>query len=335
MAHDPNVSQADVSNEIIREGVIAILIILAAIGSLAPPPMASAEEVAAPASVPMDFQRKPLPLITPGTAFTSGPPSGWSHLISFVSVKLTGGDAASVSDTVRYYAEFFNLVMLANVDRRDAGKCELDQVAIGFSMLIDGKNTVVTAGTQDELGGGLSLIGRGVLESNIEALSDVQQVARTSNSMLIDAPAVFLRSGQHREMIVRHFIWVFPENGNVGTLVWLLDPAPHMADGPSRMKIAEPTCELLPPNMHEDRVMNVDADKFSIFGIPAKDAFATVSLPSGVTFEMTEPMRRAAAEKRYTAETFAQLTAAIGHTLKQGTGKQGTETDRVDEVPSQ
>ncbi len=260
--------------------LIAVLIFLATICLSIDVSTANAEEVATPASERMSFQPKPLPLIPPGTKFASGPPSGWSHLISFVNVTLTSGDAAAVSDTVRYYAEFFNLVMFANVDRNAVGKHELDQVAIGFSMPINGKNTIVTSDTQGELGGELSLIGRGVLKSNVEALARVQQVARTSNSMLIDAPAVFLRAGEHREMIVRHYVWVFPKNGNVGTLVWLLDPSPKVAPNPSRMKIADTTVVLLPPNLHEYRVMDVDADKFSIFGIPAKDAFATVSLPS-------------------------------------------------------
>lgn len=281
-------------------------------------PPAHAEHLATPADSRRSFQPESLALIPPGTRFADESPQGWSHLLSFVDVKLTDGDVDAVSETVRHYAEFFNLVMLANVNRNAEGKYELDQVAIGFSMPIDGQNTVVTSETQNELGGGLSLIGRGVLQSNVQSLSQVQQMVRTRNSIVIDAPAVFMRAGKHREMVVRHYIWVFPANGNVGTLVWLLDPASVAAPEPTQMKIAESTIRLLPPSLREDRVMDVDADKFNVFGIPAKDAFATVALPPGVSFEMSAAMVRIAAEKKYTPETFAELTAAVAETLKAG-----------------
>lgn len=281
-------------------------------------PTAQAQPVATPAGERLNFQPQTLGLIPPGTRFDDESPQGWSHLLSFVEVKLTDGDVDAVSETVRHYAEFFNLVMLANVDRNAEGKYELDQVAIGFSMPIDGQNTVVTSETQSEFGGELSLIGRGVLQSNVQSLSQVQQTVRTRNSIVVDAPAVFMRAGKHREMVVRHYIWVFPDNGNVGTLVWLLDPAPLVAPQPTQMKIADSTIRLLPPNLHEDRVMDVDADKFNVFGIPAKDAFAIVSLPPGVSFEMSGAMVQIASEKNYTPETFAELTAAVAQSLKAG-----------------
>ncbi|TWU16040.1 pyruvate kinase [Allorhodopirellula heiligendammensis] len=297
---------------------LALVILLQAICLPGFTGAAPAEQLETPGERRVNFQRKPLDLIPAGARFVEGPPTGWSNLLSFVEVQLTSGDATAVSETVRHYAELFNLVMLANTNQNAAGEFELDRVAIGFSMLIDGKNTVVTSDTQSDLGGGLSLIGRGVLDSNVASLARVEQVARTDNSILIDAPAVFLRDGEHREMVVRHYIWVFPENGNVGTLVWLLDPSPRSAPRPSQLHIVDRKMELLPPNMHEDRVMDVDADKFSVFGIPAKDAFASVRLPPGVTFEMNEAMQRTAGQQNFTAETFADLTTAIAQSLKAG-----------------
>lgn len=267
-----------------------------------------------PSSQRVRFRRKPLPMIPPGTRFDKEPPEDWSNLISFVRGKLSSGDVDAVSETVKYYSEIFNLVMLANTDTNTDGEYELDQVAVGFSMLINGKNTIVTSDTQSDLGGGLSIIGRSVLDGNVESLSKVEQVARTKNSMVLDAPAIILRSGKHREMVVRYYIWVFPQNGNIGTLVWLLDPSSDQ----SSLRVADTTIQLLPPNMHEDRVMNVDADKFNLLGIPAKDAFALVQIPQGVAFEMNEAMRAVAAEKNYTPETFAELTAAVASTLKTG-----------------
>jgi hypothetical protein len=275
-----------------------------------------AENVATPAAERISFKRQPISMIPAGTKFGEQPPAGWSHLISFVRGQLSSGDIESVSETVRYYGEIFNLVMLGNAEPNAEGKYELDKVAIGFSMKIKGVNTIVTSETQKELGAGLNILGRGVLDGNIESLANVEQVARTTNSIVIDAPAIMLRDGKHREMIVRYYIWVFPENGNLGTLVWLLDSTPDQ----SELSIADTTIQLLPANMREDRVMHVDASKFNLLGIPSKDAFALVRLPQGVAFQMSESMQSIAAEKNYDAETLAKLTTAVAETLK--TGKQ-------------
>ncbi|WP_404310550.1 pyruvate kinase [Neorhodopirellula lusitana] len=260
------------------------------------------------------FARTPVSLIPPGTKFTDQAPENWSHLISFVRGKLTHGDVDAVTETVRYYGELFNLVMLANVEKNASHKYTLDQVAVGFSMNIDGKNVIVDSATEGELGGNLSMIGRGVLDRNVAALSQVEQVARTPNSLVLDAPATLLRDGEHREMVVRYYIWVFPENGNLGTLVWLLDPIQHG----QVQTVADKTVQLLPPNMWEDRIMNVKKSEFNFVGLPTKKAFALVQIPQGTAFEMSQAMQAVAAEKNYTADTLAELTAAIAETLKAG-----------------
>jgi hypothetical protein len=279
------------------------------------------------------FQRQPISLIPPGTMFGEQPPEDWSNLISFVKGQLTRGDVEVVTDTVRYYAEIFNLVMLANVEagnpktgNSEAGNLEagnnveangkrkfiLDDVAVGFSMVIEEKNVIVTTETESQLGAKLSLLGRGVLEGNIGALAKVERVARTPNNLVIDAPASMLWDGEHRDMVVRYYIWVFPENGSVGTLVWLLNPVKN------QLQVADPTVQLLPPNMREDRIMHVDKEEFNFIGIPSKDAFALVQIPQGTAFKMTDEMKAIASESDYTPETLAKLTVAIARMLKAG-----------------
>lgn len=273
-----------------------------------------ATEVSDSANTPrsIQFERQPIALIPAGTQFGDQPPAGWSHLISFVRGQLTRGDVDAVTDTVRYYAEIFNLVMLANAKPGADRKYELDKVSIGFSTRIKEKNVVVTSDTQAKLGAELSLIGRGVLDGNIDALAKVQQVARTKYNMILDAPASMLRGSDHREMVIRYYIWVFPENGSIGTLVWLLDPKRES------LEVADTTIQLLPPNMREDRIMNVKKDKFNFLGIPSPDAFALVQIPQGTAFEMSDEMKSLAAETDYTPETFARLTAAVAKTLQSG-----------------
>lgn len=271
---------------------------------------AIAEEPVAQLSATVDFTPRPVSLIPAGTMFDESPPERWSHVISFVRSQLTAGDVDAVTDTVRYYAEIFNLVMLADTDIDADDQFVLRQVAVGFSTRIGDKNVIVTPDTQAKLGGELSLIGRSVLAGNIDALGKVRQIARTPHNMIMDAPATMLLNDEHRQMIVRYYIWVFPANGNVGTLVWLLDP---IGD---RLSIVDDVVQLLPPNMHEDRIMNVDGEKFNFLGIPSNDALALVQIPQGTPFEMKAKMRTLASLKTYDAETMAELTAAIAKTLQ-------------------
>lgn len=275
-------------------------------------PRAGAGTTAPSADAMTSFQPRPLTAIAPGTHVGHEPPDDWSHLISFVRARLSTGDVDSVPKTVGYYAKIFNLVMLADAKKVESGKYVLDRVGVGFSMEIDDQNTIVTSATQDQFGGDLSLVGRSVLDGNMDAIKEVRQLARTRHSMLIDAPAVMLREGEHREMNVRYFVWVFPANGNIGTVVWLVDPS---AENPAT-RLPEAAIQLLPPNMQEDRQMNVKADKFNLLGIPAKDAFALVQIPQGKAYEMSESFHRFAGLERYDAASFAKLTSAVAETLR-------------------
>ncbi len=228
----------------------------------------------------LDLQRKSLMAIPPGTRFNKQPPQGWSTIIAFVQGRLASGDFKSVSDTVQYYAKVFNLVMLANAEKGSSGGYVLDKVAVGFSMKINGVNTVVTSATQAQLGADLSFIGSSVLDGNVEAIKKVQQVARNDASMVIDAPAFMLIDGDHKEMTVRYLVWASPTDGRIGTVVWLLDHS-NAGDPPVRdYVVAQDTFQFLPANMQEDRVMNVKADRFTL-GIPSADAFALVRIPQG------------------------------------------------------
>lgn len=260
-------------------------------------------------------QKKTLDSIPPGTRFVDNPPDGWTNIIAFVDGKLTDGDVAEVSSMVKKYASIFNLVKLANVVKTDNGTFELDKVAIGFSTKIEGVNTVVTSETEGKLGGNLGMIGRGVLDGNIESLEKVKQVARNKTSIVFDAPAIMLRNGEHREMVVRYFIWVSPNNGQLGTVVWLLDDDPSSGATPEKFAIAEDTIQYLPPNMKEERKMNVKAEKFNFLGVPAKDAFALVQVPQGRAYQYTNELKEVAGLTSFDQQSYMTLLNAMARTL--------------------
>lgn len=260
-------------------------------------------------------QKKTLDSIPPGTRFVDDPPEGWTNIIAFVDGKLTDGDVEDVSSMVKKYASMFNLVKLANVVRADDGSFVLDKVAIGFSTKIEGVNTVVTSKTEGKLGGNLGMIGRSVLDGNIESLEKVKQVARNKTSMVIDAPAIMLRDGEHKEMVVRYFIWVSPNNGQLGTVTWLLDEDPSSGATAEKYAIADDTIQYLPPNFKEERKMNVKAEKFNLFGVPAKDAFALVQLPQGRAYSYTSDLKEVACLRNFDQQSYMSLLTAMAQAL--------------------
>jgi hypothetical protein len=105
-------------------------------------------------------------------------------------------------------------------------------------------------------------------------------------------------------MVVRQVVLVSATDGRLGSLVWLLEPA----NGAYRL--ADESMRFLPPNLQEDRVLSVDADKFFL-GIPAENAFAIVRLPPGTRVRFVPSLRRLAAIRRFSAETAQQLEAEL------------------------
>lgn len=283
-------------------GLMSILIVWATLVSFAETAVAAGG---------MDLEPKTLARIPAGTRFGEDPPQGWSNIILFVEGELSSGDVAAASETVKYYSKIFNLVMLANVAKGESGQFVLDKVGIGFSMNINGKNTVITANAQAQLGANLSFIGKSVLSGNEEALADVKQVARYSNGAVIDAPTMMLRNGQHQLMMVRYVLWVSPQDGRLGTAVWLMDKGNSSQD----YSVVEDTFQLLPPNMREKRVMNVMGNRFTL-GIPAKDAFALVRIPQGTPYKFTNELRAIAGRIKLDGGSYGELMKALDAAMR-------------------
>ncbi len=255
---------------------------------------------------------RPMPRIPSGTRFDTTPPEGWSNIVLFVEGRVASGDLSAASSTVRQYSKMFNLVMLADVAKDDEGVHRLTKVGIGFSTKIDGHNTVITVNTEEELGAGLGFIATSVFKANEASLSEIKQVERSKNCVLFDAPTIMLYKDEHETMMVRYLIWASPRSGHVSTFVWLMD---YPADD-SAYRTMEPTFQMLPENMREDRVMNVKADRFT-FGIPAKDAFALVRIPQGRAISFTPRLSKVAGLRSYDEATFTELLQAITDAVKQ------------------
>ena len=254
-----------------------------------------------------------LPRIPAGTSFDEEPPAGWSNIILFVEGRLGSGDVAAASVTVQKYAKMFNLVILANVARVESGDHYLDKIGIGFSTKINGRNTVITSASQEKLEANLGLVARSVFAANETSLDEIKQVARYSGCVLFDAPTIMLHRGEHRTMVVRYLVLVSRSSGQLNTFVWLLDRDPQN----EKYCVVANTLQRLPPNMREDRVMNVKEDRFTL-GIPSKDAFALVRIPQGTRYLFTERLRELAGATTFTKETFSQLLVAVHEAVVAG-----------------
>lgn len=260
--------------------------------------------------VAWDSQRKPLAPIPAGTSFGEEPPTDWSDIILFANGRLGNGDVSDVADGVGDYVKMFDIAILANTERDESDRYCLEKVGIGFTTKIDGKNTIVTLDSQQELGADLDVVARNVLSGHEEGLADIRQVARDSASMIVDVPTLMLHQGRHRIMIVRYLVRISPDNGRVDTVVWLLVEGRSEGDG----LLVENTFEHLPPNMREDRILNVDGNCLT-FGIPSDEAFAAVRIPQGTSYEYTDSMRAHAGRVNFNKETYRKLLSALADAM--------------------
>lgn len=248
----------------------------------------------------------PVPQLPPGTQFNETPPEGWTNVVLFVAGRLGSGDLSAASGTVRDYSRMFNLVILADVRKRDDGTYALHRYGVGFSTKIKGLNTVITTDTQKALGADLGMIGRGVFAANQESLGAIKEVARFSTCVLFDAPTMMLYENDHVMMTVRYLIWASRTTGQISTFAWLLDRNGESGD----YRLVEPAIQVLPDNMREDRVMNVMGDRF-LLGIPSKDAFALVRIPQGRAVAFTPRLQQVAGAASFDATKFRTLLEAI------------------------
>lgn len=251
--------------------------------------------------------------IPAGTVVNERAVQGDLRLVILAKGRLGSGDVDDVPSIAKKYANMFNLVIMAKVEPNKVDgevKYELDRVEVGFSMDIGGKQVVVTPDTAKELGGKLDIIASQILAANEKALADVTQIVRYRTLSMFDAKAIMLRGDEHKEMIMRHLIWLNSKTGQIGTAVWLLGQ-----DGDAeRYTMPDDVIQVLPPSFVEDRVIDVKANKFFL-GVPTPDAFALVRLPQGTPIKVDDKLAELASNKQYDTRSLGQLVADLNSAL--------------------
>lgn len=258
-----------------------------------------------------------LPRIAAGTAIDMPDSDRWNRVILLARPRLASGDTQKLPQSIANTVSRFVLTILATVqlDADEAGgerKYQLAEVGLGYSTDVHGELRTVTTADASRLGVSLGIFGRQMLLENEKQLATARLIARTSTLLIFDTPALLLRDEEHRDYVMRHFIWVDPHSGRTAALVWILEQ-----DDNGKMRVvADEPLRWLPPGLKEDRAIHVDGDHFSFLGIPDERAFALEDLPPGKPIPWSAETRALAAETEYTSESLYELTAALNQSLQ-------------------
>ncbi|MEM9366209.1 MAG: hypothetical protein AAGD07_09440, partial [Planctomycetota bacterium] len=251
--------------------------------------------------------------LPPGIPVAQHASHGWSHLVTLVKPRLAAGAVDSLPDFAQRYAAMFQLTILANVKKSEGIQGDayiLDRIAMGFAMSLGSADVVITPETANQFGAELGMIDRRVLAGNIDCLDEVYEIVRTPQVCVFDAKSNMLRMKEHRDMTLRHFVWVSSRTGNLGFLVWLLDRT-----GDDEYRLAESAFQLLPPSYVEDRQIHV-SDGGWLSSIPTPDRFALVQTPPGRAIPFSKAMATVAAKSTFEPADVAALVTGVNESLR-------------------
>ncbi len=241
-------------------------------------PTQSSRDDSDPADRIPDPQSARIALIPAGTVISNHAPAGWTHLIDKSHPKMHYGDVDQVPKPIRALSGMFFTAMLARVsppDGRANAGYRLDEVAIAMGTKIGAADTIITPETQKKLGANLGLLPRIALDRGYERFKTVTVAARTSTMAVVDGPAMMVRGGKHRPVVLRYIILVHPQTGDLETLLWAISQ-----DDEGAYEGMISACEWLAPNQVEERLLHVDATEFA-FGLITENAMAILHLCKG------------------------------------------------------
>lgn len=252
----------------------------------------------------VDLTPKPLGNIPVGTIIGTTAPQGWSNLIVIATPTMIAEDERDAPKQATYYAKLFKFTLLANVARASesgAAPFYLERVALGFATPIDGKETIISG--KQPLNSDLNFIGRLILTENEKMMAEeVKQVVRTKTMLIFDPKAIMLYKGDHVNRILRHAILVDPANGQLYTMVWLLN---------TDYTAAEDGIQLLPPNMQEKRWLSLKREKFKWGTIPEHDAFALRQVPQGTAIPYSPQLKQVATIRTFDEAQVPMIEATL------------------------
>jgi hypothetical protein len=281
----------------IRRSVVPLLVLL---GGFAVPGRAADE---------VDFERRQVTRITPGTIVGRENDNGWNRVVLFAQPRLGSGAVEKIPAIARGYATRFSVVIMARVRgverQRPDAKYELERVGVGYCTRIGDQDVVISSDTHKQLGAGLDTIEKIVLGQNEKVLDEMVQIVRSRTVTMFDVQALVLHRDKPDDMLVRHLVWVVPATGRVAALVWPLNE-----DAQGNYHVTNNSLVLLAGGFREDRVIHVSSEEITL-GIPSSRAFALARMPQGKQIPLDDQLARLAARKQYDRDTMQQLLDAI------------------------
>lgn len=269
----------------------------------------SAFPQAANPSAGIDVTPRQLTPIAPGTVIDHQAPRGWSHLIIKSQPRVGAGDVQKVTNQVNQLSCLLFTAVVANVQEDRSGgpsRYRLTGLGVGMGTKIRGKDVIITPETQRKLGADLGFFGRIVLNESTKRIQEVLTVARSDGMALIDAPALMLREGKHRPIIVRYALLVDGQTGRLDTLIWPID----RDDRGAYVGLAG-DYEWLAPNKLEDCMLHVDGNEF-FAGTPTESAFAMNCFPRGQRqIAIPDGHKALAVKARLSREAAVELEAKL------------------------
>ena len=274
-----------------------------------PPPVVARPKAEEPER---DLAPKPLDRLPPGLEIREKvPPGGWSHFVYVAMPRLGQGDVNRVPAIGARYTAMFWPAVLANVKKEAAGgpgSFVLEKIAIGYALPVKNKRIIATR--KNPSGADLGLFGGQIFDENEKFLDEAKCPAWTETMQVFDIPGIFLRGDEHKPLTIRHAVLANARTGQMASVVWLFDP-----EGQDGKCLPDGTCQVLPENFREDRVLNVKGDKIGLLGIPSPDAFAQVRIAQGQEIAFTPALKRIAGLKKFTNKSAASLEAALHEAL--------------------
>lgn len=239
----------------------------------------------------------------------------WNRIVLLAKPEISSGATDALPSSIRSAVSTLILSILATVDSyQDASgavRYRLTEVGVGYSCGVNGQLKIVNVEEARSVGAKLSFIQRQLLAENEKQLDQVQLIARTATLVMFDTPAILLRDNQHKDFVMRHFVWIDSTTGDSAALVWLLEATPR--GGP--LSVVDDPMAWLPAGTRENRAIHVDGNEFSFLGIPTDRAFALEDLPPGQPVAWTSAAKQIAGRSTYNLDELQQLTIALNQAL--------------------
>lgn len=244
--------------------------------------------------------------ITPGAVVDRNPPTGWSHLVIKSQPRVKPSEVSRLPSNVfvdrdglvRRVAWMFTVFTADVVEERHGTltRYRLRAIGLGLGANVNGRDTVLTLETAEQLGQKLDFIQKETLTTGYRIQQQAKVVVHGPSFALVDTPVTFRCGSKNRMIRFRYALIVDPPTGRLDVLAWRIGSEVDQCSDLTR-------AVLLNPNTIDNADLIPDLTEFNTLGIPNDLAFGVDDLPPH-RLEMTIPaeLRELAGKTRFTPD---------------------------------